>query len=146
MIVALSVSIFSLYNIKQKQTKKVRRFHNIFSWIFKILHKNKNFWEQLFEILIFYKPFLVSCEVSQGPIGSAFLTFIGYKQSDRQTSKKLQIDSGKIIKFSISKYSKMWILHLLSCILGEVLLLLLCIQFPIKWNSGSSLRALVGSN
>ena len=111
MIVALSVSIFSLYNIKQKQTKKVRRFHNIFSWIFKILHKNKNFWEQLFEILIFYKPFLVSCEVSQGPIGSAFLTFTGYKQSDRQTSKKLQIDSGKIIKFSISKYSKMWILH-----------------------------------
>ena len=49
------------------------------------INNNKN----SFEILIIHKPFLGSHEVIQnlGPIGSAVLTFIGYKQTDRQIRK-----------------------------------------------------------
>ena len=45
------------------------------------------FWRQIFENLIIHKPSLGSREIPQknlGPIGSAVLTFIGYKQTDRQ--------------------------------------------------------------
>ena len=38
-------------------------------------------WRNIFVILIIIKP-------SLGPIGSAVLTFIGYKQTDRQTEKQ----------------------------------------------------------
>jgi len=41
--------------------------------------------------LIIHKPSLGSLDVPQknlGPIGSAVLTFIGYKQTDRQTNKQ----------------------------------------------------------
>ena len=40
----------------------------------------------MFEILIIYKLSLGSLDL--GPIGSAVLTFIGYKQTDRQTNKQ----------------------------------------------------------
>ena len=48
-------------------------------------------WRQIFEILIFHKPSLGSLDVPQkivGPIGSAVLTFIGYKQTDRHQDKQ----------------------------------------------------------
>ena len=48
-------------------------------------------WRQIFENLIIHKSSLGSREIPQknlGPIGSAVLTFIGYKQTDRQTNKQ----------------------------------------------------------
>ena len=63
LIVALSVSIFSLYSIKQKQ--KICGFHQIFSRIFKILQKWKLVSKNIFKILIIHKPSLGSREVPQ---------------------------------------------------------------------------------
>jgi len=46
-------------------------------------------WRQIFKILIIHKPSLWARDVPQnlGPIGSAVLNFIGYKQTNRQTSQ-----------------------------------------------------------
>ena len=61
---------------------------------FKTFYKNKlNFLTRIFRILIFHKPSLGSREIPQtnvGPIGSAVLTFIGYKQTqtNKQTDKQ----------------------------------------------------------
>ena len=50
-------------------------------------------WRQIFEILIIYKPILrtLICSPTQhfGPIGSAVLTFIGYKK--KQTNKQTML-------------------------------------------------------
>ena len=56
--------------------KKVRGFSN--------LMKIEICWRLIFEILIIHNPFLGSC-AKFIPIGSAVLTFIGYKLADRQT-------------------------------------------------------------
>ena len=44
-------------------------------------------WRQIFEILIIHKPSLGSCELPQklGQIDLAILTFIGNKQTDKQS-------------------------------------------------------------
>ena len=71
LILAFSVSIFSLYSKKKKKT--VCGFHNILSRIFKFLRKYKTFEHNFFfRILIIQKPFLGSPEVPHnlGPIGS----------------------------------------------------------------------------
>ena len=64
------------------------------SYLLRVLFKNLmkiEFWcRQIFKILIIHKPSLWSRDVPQnilGPIGSAVLTFIGYKQTDKQTSQ-----------------------------------------------------------
>ena len=53
-------------------------------------------WRQIFEILIIHKPSLGSLDVPQknvGPIGSAVLTFIGYKTNKQTDKPNLYIDS-----------------------------------------------------
>ena len=60
------------------------------SWIFKIF-KIEFCYRQNFENSIVHKPSLGSCEVPQknvGPIGLAILTFIGFKQTNKQTYKQ----------------------------------------------------------
>ena len=58
------------------------------SIIFQDFEKS-NFFQAIYFILIIHKPFPGSCEAPHkklGRIGSAFWTFIGYKQLNRQTS------------------------------------------------------------
>jgi len=50
--------------------------------MFKNLMKIEFWWRQIFNISIIHKPTLGS------PIGSALLTFIGYKQTDKQTDRQ----------------------------------------------------------
>ena len=62
-------------------------------------------WRESFEILIIHKPSLFQ---NLGPIGSAVLTFIGYKQTNRQAN---YIDINEIIdKKTKVIYFKVYIL------------------------------------
>ena len=59
-------------------------------------------WRQIFEILIIHKPSLGSLDVSTknlGPIGSAVLKFIGYKQTDRHTDRQTDRQAKFIYRF-----------------------------------------------
>ena len=76
--------MFSLYkHCKTKQNKKFRGFHKKFRGFSKI---NEN---KIFEILVIHIPSLGSGDPTQTlfPIGLAVLTFIGNKQTNRETDK-----------------------------------------------------------
>ena len=73
--------------VKQKQTKNFVDFRSKISWIF----KNRILFEAYFlENSIINKPSLGSREVQNkfGPDLLAVLTFIGYKQTDKQSIYK----------------------------------------------------------
>ena len=58
---------------------------------FKKFNEGRILMKTIFKISIIHKPSLGSLDLSQknlGPIGSAVLTFIGYKQTDRQTNRQ----------------------------------------------------------
>ena len=69
-------------------------------------------WRQIFKILIIHKPGVPRCPTKNlVPIGSAVLTFIGYKQTDRQRNKQtdkpnLYIDKTFLAKKQNDKISK----------------------------------------
>ena len=66
-------------------TDFIKQFH-----VFSKLKENQILLEANLLILIIHKPFLGSRDITQkklGPISSAVLAFIGYKQTNRQTSK-----------------------------------------------------------
>ena len=70
--------------------KKYSRILEKKSLFFKILMKIEFCWRLIFEIFTIQKPSLGSFEVRHkilDPIGSAVLTLIEYKQTDRKTSK-----------------------------------------------------------
>ena len=82
-----------IYIAKQKR-KKFCGFKKMVD--FKNLMKFEFCWMQIFENSIIHKPSLGFHEVPQkmwglGPIGSAGLTFIGYKRTDRQTITPRQV-------------------------------------------------------
>ena len=88
LIVALSVSIFSLYSKKQKQ-KKLADFI-IFFVAFSKFCKNKklcdtNFWN--FDHSLTFLGVMWGPKQNLGPIGWAILTFIGYKQTTNRQAK-----------------------------------------------------------
>ena len=74
--VALSVSILSLYSIKQKQkSSRILKYFFAHSLNFT---KTQNFWIQLFVILSIHKPSLGSCEVPHKVLHTYFVDFSEY--------------------------------------------------------------------
>ena len=61
-------------------------FYGYFSWIF----KNRTFLKEICLILTIHEPslFHVRSHKKLGPIGSAVLTFIGYKQTDKHHDRQ----------------------------------------------------------
>ena len=86
---ALSVSIFSLYSLKQKQ-KKFADFIKFFC-AFSKFYKNKNllnniFWN--FDHSLTFPEVTWGPTKNLGPIDSTVLTFIGYNPSNKQTDRQ----------------------------------------------------------
>ena len=84
--VALSLNIYSLYSIKQKQ-KKFADF-KIFFCSFSKFFKNKKLLNTNFYHSKTFTGVTWGPTKHLGPISSAVLTFIGYKQTDKQTNKQ----------------------------------------------------------
>jgi len=78
------LNIFSLYKLKKK-SNKVRGFYKKNRGFSKFI-ENKIFWRLVFEILIIQNLHYehVRSHTKFGPIGSAVLTFIGYKHANKQ--------------------------------------------------------------
>ena len=85
LIVTLSLSIFSLYSIKQKQNKNCG-FHNFCSRVFKLLI-NKKLKTQIFQILIIHKPSLGSREVPHKIWARSVQPFWRLFDTNKQTNK-----------------------------------------------------------
>ena len=101
----------SLCTVKNKN-KKVCEFHNIFSRIFKILQKIKNFWTQIFKILIIPKPSLglskVGHKIWARSVQSFWRLFDISKQTNRQTNKQTDRHPTRKVKFINRSAKNIW--------------------------------------
>ena len=77
------VNIVSLYTLKNNNKKKFADFKIFFRGFFKFYENRKFCWRQSFEIFIIHNLSWghVRSLKNLGPISSAVLTFIGYKQT-----------------------------------------------------------------
>ncbi len=99
---------FFVYIVKQNKNN---------SWIFKILKnlmKIEFWWRQIFKISIIHNPSLWSRDVPQKiwtRSGSAVLTFIGHKQTDKQTDRQAKFIY-RCVLYHIVRFNTAFILFL----------------------------------